>query len=308
MRVIFILIALFVLPTFCDAKNEEAVEGFISIPSGKLFYRAIGEGEPIFVIHGGPGLDHNYLLPGMDVLAERACLVYFDQRGTGRSDGELNCESINMDNFVEDIERLRKAFNCDKLTLLGHSFGGILALEYALKYPDKIRALILMNSAPASAKGMEHFYENLDSRLKPFADKLGAIEASESFKQRKAEAVSNHVHLILKPYFWDQSKSGFLNTKLSEKTAANLHTVQSLMDNDYLADFDIREKLAKISAPTLVIHGDFDPIPEKYAEEIHLGIKGSKYLLIGRCGHFPYIEQPYTLFKAIVGFLDNLSL
>lgn len=308
MRIIFILIALFAQPAFCIPQSDGIQEGFINIPSGKLFYRAVGEGEPLFIVHGGPGLDHTYLLPGMDALASRFRLIYFDQRGTGRSTAELNCESINMDNFVEDLERLRKEFSYSKITLLGHSLGGLLAMEYAVKYPNNLKALIVLHSLPTSTKGLEHFYENVDSRLKPFADRLGEIEASDSFKLRKADAVGEHLHLILKTYFWDQSKSEQLNTELSEKTAANLHAVHGLIDNDYLTDFDIREKIGRISVPTLVIHGDFDPIPEKYAEEIHLAIKGSKYLLIGRCGHFPYVEQPYTLFKGINGFLDSINI
>lgn len=281
-------------------------EGFIPIENGKIYYRAVGSGEPIFILHGAPGLDHTYLRPGMDALSEDHRLIYFDQRGTGKSTCDLNCESINMDAFVEDLESLRKAFNCRKMTLLAHSWGGLIALEYALKYPDKTKALLLMHSAPLSTKAMERFYENLALRLRPISDQLADIEASEEFKMRNPKLINRYFQMIFQKYFWDEKNSNLLNIDLSEETASNYFIVSTLIDSDYLGEFDIYDQVAKITTPTLIIHGDSDPIPEKYATEIHQAIKDSEFLLIARCGHFPFIEQPFALFRKINDFLTHL--
>jgi len=300
-----LIIFCFLCTFFASLSGKDAEEGFIGIEGGRLFYRVIGEGEPVFIIHGGPGMDHTYLVSGMDTLYDSNRLVYYDQRGSGKSDAELNCESINMDNFVQDLEKLRKAFKYEKIALIGHSWGGLVAMEYALKYPSYVKALILMNSTPASTKGVERFYENLDLRLKPISDKLATIESSTDFNLRNPEAISNYLHLILQKYFWDEKKCKLLPKTICRQTAANFATIGGLLENDYLSDFDIREAIKKIACPTLVVHGDCDPIPEKYADEIHQGIKGSQYFLIARCGHFPFIEQPYALFRMIKSFLKN---
>lgn len=284
---------------------HKSEEGFIAIDGGKLYYHAIGEGPPVFIVHGGPGMDHTYLLSAMNELADTHRLIYYDQRGSGKSDAELNCESINMDNFVEDLEKLRLAFKYEKITLIGHSWGGLVALEYAMQHPQHLQSLILMNSTPASTKQIEHYYENLDHRLEPISDQLATLESSSEFNKRAPEAISHYLHLILQKYFWDETKCKLLPRSICRQTAANFSTIGGLMETDYLADFDIREEIAKITCPTLVIHGDFDPIPEKYADEIHQAIKGSQYLLIARCGHFPFIEQPYALFRAINSFLKG---
>lgn len=260
------------------------------------------------MIHGGPGLDHTILLPGMDALAGRCRLVYYDQRASGKSCAELTCESINIDNFVEDLESLRKALGYKTIKLFGHSFGALLAIEYAAKYPDHITGLIIINSAPATSKGLENFYEDLSLRLKPIADQLADIETSELFKKHDEGTVNSHLKLLFRGYFFDPAKCDLLNVSLSKSHAAAVYVIQGLMESDYLNDYDLRDKLSKVCAPALVLHGDFDPVPEKYAEEIHLALPNSEYRLIGRSGHFVYVEQPYTTHRYINEFLDKLTL
>ena len=122
-------------------------QGLVSLDDGRLFYEVVGTGDPIIVVHGGPGLDHNYLRPGLDVLATSHALIYYDQRGTGRSDFPLDSASINLAAFVSDIDALRQVMGYDKVTVLGHSFGGLIAMAYAIAHPDNVTALILMDTA-----------------------------------------------------------------------------------------------------------------------------------------------------------------
>lgn len=291
-----------------SAEIAQVKEAYMPCEGGQIFYRVIGSGDPIFIIHGGPGLDHSYFLPTMDVLAAEGQVVYYDQRGTGRSLSKVDCDSINMDNFVKDLENLRKHLNCDEITLLGHSWGTLLALEYAFKFPDRVKALILMNSFPATHEGLERYYENLGARLRPISDQLVQIELSEKFKQREPETINKYLQLIFPVYFYDENKMLLLNSAVCSTSAANFFKIGEFLDSDYLGEYDVLDRLKRLSIPTLIVHGDSDPVPKKYAEQLHANIKNSKYLHIGGSGHFPFVEQPLILFKAIREFLTEGSL
>ena len=125
-------------------------EGFAPVAGAELYYREVGEGQPIVVIHGGPDFDHTYLLPDFDRLAAGLRLVYYDQRGRGRSRGKIDLEQVHIERYVEDLDDLRKHLGLETIAVLGHSWGGIIAMHYALRHPGRTSHLLLMNSAPAS--------------------------------------------------------------------------------------------------------------------------------------------------------------
>jgi proline iminopeptidase len=113
----------------------------------KLFSQSFGTGTPIIVVHGGPGLDHAYFLPQMLELAKDHQLIFYDQRGSGKSlETELSPELMNVNQFIQDLEDLRKDLGLNSFVLLGHSWGGELAMHYAVTYPESISALILMRA------------------------------------------------------------------------------------------------------------------------------------------------------------------
>ena len=116
------------------------------IPAGKvsLYSREIGRGQPIIVLHGGPDFDHGYLLPDLDRLADAFRLIYYDQRGRGRSANEVLPEEVSLASDVDDIDKVRQHFHLESAALLGHSWGAVLALEYALRHPERVSHMILM--------------------------------------------------------------------------------------------------------------------------------------------------------------------
>ena len=125
-------------------------EGFAPVKNAELFYREIGQGQPIIVIHGGPDFGHTYLLPDMDRLSDSYRLIYYDQRGRGMSRGELRLEEISIKQTVEDLDRLRSFLELEAVAVLGHSWGGRVAMYYAIQHPDRVSHMVLMNTAPAS--------------------------------------------------------------------------------------------------------------------------------------------------------------
>src|SRR5688572_3429066 len=106
-----------------SAGPSEAANGYVGVPGARVYYESIGRGEPIVVVHGGPGMDHGYLRPGMDELSRTHRLVFYDQRGSGRSEGEVTRATVNLDAFVADISALADSLRLGRFTILGHSFG-----------------------------------------------------------------------------------------------------------------------------------------------------------------------------------------
>ena len=105
------------------------------------------------MIHGGPDFDHTYLLPDMDRLSDVYRLIYYDQRGRGQSRGELRLEEISIERYVEDLDGLREHLRLDSVAILGHSWGGHVAMHYVLHHPERVSHMILMNTAPTSHEG-----------------------------------------------------------------------------------------------------------------------------------------------------------
>ena len=126
------------------------LDGYLPVENARLYYREIGQGQPIILLHGGPDFDHTYLLPDMDRLSDSFRLIYYDQRGRGKSVANVQPEDVSLESEMQDLESVRDYFRLESAVVLGHSFGGLLAMEYAIRHPDRVSHLILMNTAPAS--------------------------------------------------------------------------------------------------------------------------------------------------------------
>jgi len=281
-------------------------QGVKRVNGTELFYRVIGEGEPLVIAHGGPGMDQNYLLPQMEGLAKRHRLIFYDQRGTGGSSPEIDSSAITIERFVDDLNEIRKAFNLEKMNLLGHSWGGLLSMYYATTHPDRMKTLILANTMPATSEFWVPFGANIDRNTKP-ADSLALSEiaASEQFAANSPDVLKNYYEIYFRSYFHDQSLSYSMNLDQTETTWANGDTVYNLLWEDRLKDFNIYDQLAAVRCPTLIIHGDFDPVPLEYARKIHETIENSRLVILKNSGHFSYIETPTKFYSAVTDFLKG---
>jgi proline iminopeptidase len=162
------------------------------IPVGKasLYSREIGQGQPIIVLHGGPDFDHSYLLPDLDRLANAFRLIYYDQRGRGRSADHVLPEEVTLVSEVDDLDMVRQHFNLESPALLGHSWGTVLALEYALRHPERVSHMILMNPAPAATSDLAVFRKVYAQKLGADMDRQREIVASAAYKEGDPEAVA----------------------------------------------------------------------------------------------------------------------
>src|SRR5438105_1289647 len=127
------------------ARSAPPREKRIPVGNAELYSREVGRGTAIIVLHGGPDFDHSYLLPELDRLSDSFHLIYYDQRGRGRSADHVQPQDVTLASDIADLEKVRQYFKLDSVVLLGHSWGTVLALEYALRYPERVSRMILMN-------------------------------------------------------------------------------------------------------------------------------------------------------------------
>jgi len=157
-------------------------EGFVDANGIMIYYKILGRGEPLMIVHGGPGASHDYFLPYLLPLARRHKLIFIDERGSGRSEDPAG---YTIENMVEDVESVRQALGLGKINLLGHSYGGALAQAYALKYQSNLSRLIL-GSTWSSTKAMNEVFVRMKQHMSPeLRDRIAKLEAAGLFGHGK---------------------------------------------------------------------------------------------------------------------------
>jgi proline iminopeptidase len=286
-------------------------ESRIPVGGTSLYARTIGRGTPVIVLHGGPDFDHGYLLPDLDRLDDAFGLIYYDQRGRGRSADRVLAENVTLASDVDDLDKVRRNFRLDAPALLGHSWGTVLALEYALRHPTHVSCLILMNPAPASA-------DDVALMRKAYLEKLGAemdrqrdIVASAAYQAGDPEAVTARYRIHFRPAverpedyeklmatmkagFTRQGKAGILKARAIED--------QLMRDTWEVEGYDLLPQLSRLKIPTLVMVGDHDFIPVAVAGHIARAMPHAELVTLKDCGHFAYLECPTQVRNALEGF------
>lgn len=295
MRRLFLLALVLALPL--SAATFQSDDGVT------LHYEIVGKGEPVVLLSGGPGFSPEYLRPVADALGKKYAAVLFHQRGTGKSvlakyDGSV----LDVKKLVADVDALRRELKQEKLTIAAHSFGGILSMMYAREHPDRIRALALIDSGGPTLAAVPKFNANLEARFSA-EEKLRVKEWSEPerMKADRKRAVLEITKAKAPAYFADRSKAPLIIDPMDEQTfndAVFWGVVIQMMA------LDLRAGLEKMKAPVLVIHGKQDPLES--AEEVHATFPGSQLVLIENAGHFPWLEKPEQVNRALDAFLSGV--
>lgn len=304
------ILAYFCLIASSAYPNADESEGVVKVRGGELYFKTFGKGEPLVVLHGGPGLSHDYFLPQLIKLAEKNLVIFYDQRGSGRSlNTKIDEEYINSDQFVEDLETLRQSLGLEKFILMGHSWGGMLAMQYATKYPDNLSGLILLNSSPANFKGQKAFIDEFAKRTKDILDDIKPLFAFEDFKKLNATQITEVYRQLFSVYCDDPEKSQKLNLNFNGASAqSGFKVMEEMSKTSWLhPSIDVIPKLKDIKVPTLILHGKQDIVPLWTAEDIKNAISDSDLVILDHCGHFPFIEQPTLFFETITLFLNKLN-
>lgn len=289
-------------------------ESVVRSGPARLYVREVGGGLPIVVVHGGPDFDHEYLLPDLDRLAEQFHLVYYDQRGRGRSFRGEGPGDVTIASEVEDLDRVREWTGSDSVAVLGHSWGGLLAMENAVRHPRRVSHLILMNTAPASHGDMLELRRALaTSRSPEEAARLTALRADPAYQRGDLEPDAEYYRIHFRPALRRRMHLdrvvGRLRTAFSADGIVAARAIEdSLYDQTWSqGDYDLIPLLRQLEIPTLVIHGDRDFVPLDAARHITAAIPGARLVVLANCGHFAYLEQPERVRVAIAEFLTGSS-
>ena len=289
-----------------DDKSPLVVEGLRLINGTQIFCKSIGTGIPLVILHGGPGLDHSYLLPQMEKLADTYELIFFDQRGCGKSSIRVDSTAMTLDALVEDIDRIRDAYNLNTMNLMGHSWGGLLAMYYAIKHGDRLNSLILVNSTPPTSELRSASFKII-GEMTTRDDSIAQVSLAQTteFKRRDPAAMQKFFRLLFRGSFRYRQMADQLTLTFGPDYGARSKLLQYLAKDPQLQTYDLLSRLEKITCPVLIIGSDYDLAPPESNELIHNHIEGSRYVVMKNCGHFPFIEAPGQFFPLVREFLEK---
>jgi proline iminopeptidase len=274
-----------------------------------IWYTIKGHGNkpPIIVIHGGPGMDSGSLSGDLTPLEKDHRLVYYDQRGGGRSSLPPDTKLLTIDHHVDDLEALRRHLGIDKMVIIAHSFGPAIAAQYAIKYPEHIDRMIFLGPIPPrKGKFFEEFGAAMKERLTDDQRKRSA-ELQKKYDTADVVEACREFWAINTPPRLAKSqpasvvKSDFCTAPPeairygSEKT--NPTTFRSLGDWDWTKD------LKRVTAPVLIIHGEEDAIPMSMVAEWATALPNARLVKVPNAAHFAYAERPDVVFPLIEQFL-----
>jgi proline iminopeptidase len=286
-------------------------EGQVPGDGAGLFYRMVGSGPDVLVmIHGGPGMDMGYMVPDFQPLAQRHRLLFYDQRGGGRSELLRDDAALyTMERHVADLEALRRHFGLARMTLVAHSFGPAIAASYAMAHPDRVARMILIGPVPPRAADMETRYAaSIDSRLT--SDERAELAKQEDAMLHGADPVT-----ACRAYWAIGVKPRLARPELASKItgdfcSAGPAAIRSGMavagphTSESLGAWDFRPGLGRVGAPTLIIHGEAEAIPMDLVEEWTTALPHATLVKIPDASHFPYVERPDLVWPAIESFLQ----
>ena len=274
-------------------------EGLERVRGVDLFVRRVGQGPPTVVLHGGPGAHHDYLLPGFDALARGRELIYYDQRGGGRSAVPRDVP-VGWTEQVADLEALRERWGLEQLTLAGYSWGALLALLYALGHRERVARLALVSPAPSWRAARESYEARFAQRnLDPaFQEERRRLRES-GLRERDPGAFQQRIfELSVAAYFHDPEQARRLTPfRVTGRTQQEVWAS--------LGDYDLRPRLPELRGiPSIVLHGEDDPIPLATARAT-ADLIGAPLHPLARCGHVPYVEAFGEFARILDGFLPT---
>jgi proline iminopeptidase len=288
-------------------------DGFTASTPVPLYWAAYGPrgGAPLLVLHGGPGADHAYLLPQMLALADRRGMVFYDQRGGGRSTTGDRAP-ITWRIHVEDLDRviaeLETELGAGPVTIVGYSWGALLAMLFAIeagagRAAHRPRRLVLIDPAPVTREYRAAFEAEFARRQSDaHVAQLRADLAASMLRERDPASYRHRAfELSVAGYFADPSRARDLTAFRVAGRVQN-SVWDSLGDYDLLAPGQLNS-IASSALPALVVHGRQDPIPLASSEAVARTLN-ARLVVLDDCGHVPYVEQPAALFAAVRGFLN----
>ncbi len=282
-------------------------DGYASIHGRRLFWKIFGEPGPagtLLTLHGGPGATHDYLLPLADLAARGYRVVFYDQVGCGRSERTPSNAEYTVERDVADLEALRQELGLGPVHLLGSSYGGMLAIAYALEHPASLRTLIVASglaSVPLTVAEMHRLKRELPESIRSTLERHEAKGEFEDPEYLAAVQEFYRRHLCrLSPWppEFQYSLDSMSLPKYGTMNGPNEFTITGTT-----RDWDQTPRLPEIRLPTLITVGRYDEVTPVVAESIHRGIRGSELVLFEQSSHVPFWEERARYMDVVARFI-----
>lgn len=315
------LLLLAVLPLLGQSPDVYPVqEGFVDAHGVMIYYKTLGRGKPLLIVHGGPGASHDYFLPYLLPLARHNQLIFVDERGSGRSEKLENVSGYTVENMVEDVEAVRQALALGKIGLLGHSYGGVLAQAYALKYQGNLSHLILASTFSSTRAMNGNFArqkQKMPAELRERLDKLEAAGLYEKGKDYEKNRYSSDYMVAAWgegyfPYLYQNRPDPNYDPVANGIMSWDLYREMWGSHGEFVIDGNLKsveytDKLVLIKTPTLLLVGDHDECDPALSQTMHEKIAGSKLVILPKSGHMTFVDQSGMFIKTVDDFLAAVN-
>ena len=275
-------------------RPDGKVGAFATVGGRRLHYVRIGSGPPVFVLHGGPGMEHYYFRPQLDALAEDWSVVYIDQPGHGLSERFPPSEPYTIAGAVAAVDGLRHALAYEKIALLGHSYGGFVSQLYALAHGRHLSALVLVDTAPS-------WEWNLEASR-------NIARHGDDLQRNLPRGLSDDERIRIQfPIYFDPPDRA-ASEAFMDRAILSYRPWRELAASQAFRTYDVRPRLGEIGVPTLVLVGEGDLITTpNQAAILHSGIAGARLLVFPETGHNPFLEEEAAFLSAVAGFLREAT-
>jgi proline iminopeptidase len=322
----FLLLA--VMATFVTAQKRPASfpnanvypirEGYVDANGLMIYYKIFGYGKPLMVLHGGPGASHDYFLPYLTPLARHYQLIFIDERGSGRSQGLEDASGYTVENMVEDVEGVRQALHLNQISLLGHSYGGVLAEACALKYQKNLSHLILASTFSSTKAINEVFVRMKEKMPAEVLERINKMEAEGLYGHGKDYEKNRYTAEYMTaawgdgyfPYIYQNHPDANYDPVDNGKMSWDLYRAMWGSHGEFVIDGNLKsveytDQLSTIKVPTLLIVGDHDESDPSMSQTMHEKIAASKLVILPKSGHMTFVDQPGMFEKSVEEFLGT---
>jgi proline-specific peptidase len=295
--------------------REAAVrEGYLTTSdSARLFYRVVGHtGDTLIAIHGGPGVDLESIAGDFAPLAERHVVIFYDQRGAGRSELPNDTTRLVAPRQIADLDEVRTHFRARQVTFVAHSYGPLLAASYALAHPEAVRRMVFFGPVPPRRGNFwRRFEASMGHRLDSTARERLA-DASKRLAEPNGDArqaCRDYWAVALRPRLAEPDRTlRLLKSDLCASDPAGIRyglTTTNRVVMGSFGDWDLRERLRQLTVPTLIVHGEQESIPMDLVEEWATSLPNARLFKVPNAAHFTYAERPEIVWPEVERFLTE---
>jgi proline iminopeptidase len=296
--------------------NYPIEAGFIDAHGALIYYELLGRGTPLVILHGGPGASHDYFLPYLLPLARQHRLVLIDERGSGKSEKLEDPSGYTVENMAEDVEAVRQGLKLGKISLLGHSCGGVLAQAYALKYQRNLTHLVLCSTFHSTSKMNEVFRRMMAEMNPELRNRIESLEKAGLYGRGKVYERNRYSNDYMVaawgeayfPYLYQRRPDPNYDPAANGIMSWDLYREMWGSGGEFIIDGNLKsveygDRLHSITVPTLITAGDHDECAPSLSREMHEKISGSKLVILPQSGHMTFVDQPGLFLKAVGEFL-----